>query len=188
MKIDPLKLIQIFWHFYGKRKHRIDLIESYLNPARIKNPALSPGLQKILVAEKEDQIFSQFYGYSLSSGLRKKLAPLVTAQNRPVNWYQVKGAIPYLIIEKGKLLVRYEESDLRKNRLSSPVATLCLACAFALLVIAAQSATMPGVQRVIVGSFSIPLIVVTSVVISWSVGFETALKIERWLTRASASN
>ena len=188
MTIDPFKLIQIVLHFYDKRKHRIDQIENYLNTTRIKNPALSPVIKKILLAEKEDQIFSRLYGYSLPTGLRKILEPLVSAQNSPVNWYQIKAARPYLEIEKGKLVVQYEESDLRKNRLSSPVATLCLACGLALLLVAVQSGTMPSMQRVIVGSLSIPMIVVTSVVISWSVGFETALKIEGWLTRASASN
>ena len=151
-------------------------------------PALTQVLSDILVAERENQIFTHVYGYSLHAGLREKLAPIVLAPNSPVSWFQVKEARPYLKIENGELLVRYKKSAFWQNRLSSVLSTICLSITLALWIIIINYEPMTILQRVLVGSVSIALVVAALLAISWSAGFEAALKIERWLNRASESN
>jgi hypothetical protein len=162
---------------YDKTKLQIEKIESYIQG----EPALSPLLQRILKAEREDQVFRHVFGFSLSPAMQEALLPVVTAKDSPAHWSVIKDARQYLRLDEHGISVHIPLFDRFEHYWKMASATLLL-CLAALCLYYTKHANTAAEVYALLSAIAIAFLV-SFLLFTSQFGYWTAVRIDQWLKK-----
>lgn len=130
--------------------------------------------------EREDQVFTHAFGYSLDRPRREKLIPILKADDCPTSWSQIENARQYLKIDKGELVVRFTFWDTLWFYTNHVMAIFYMLIAAIWLLAIWNAPTLSVIVRSLLVFAAIPMYAFAGFMIYTTFGYSTAKKIKKW--------